>query len=272
MDAAGPRPTSTESVLRFGVFELDLAARELRKSGMRLRLQEQPFQVLAALVEKKGATVTREELRQQLWPADTFVDFDHGLNTAINKLRETLGDSAANPRFIETLPRKGYRFICPVISAASGAGEPVSPARESERQGPLPRVPHGLARTLFLLLQLLYLAFYVAAMANARLIPRIVEELAGLNGVWVLTVVLVTGAIGIAVRLFMISATTFDVRVFPHQFARVFPALCLLDELWALSPFLLWQKIGHGLALACTATLVWLPFAQRTLIRMRSTK
>src|SRR5689334_6239764 len=108
MDAAGPRPVSTESVLRFGVFELDLAARELRKSGVRLRLQDQPFQVLGALVEKRGAIVTREELRLQLWPADTFVDFDHSLNAAINKLREALGDSAATPRFIETLPRKGY--------------------------------------------------------------------------------------------------------------------------------------------------------------------
>src|ERR1051326_720113 len=272
MDAAGPRPTSTESVLRFGVFELDLAARELRKSGIRLRLQEQPFQVLAALVEKKGTMVSREELRQQLLPADTFVDFDHGLNTAINKLRETLGDSATTPRFIETLPRKGYRFIYPVISNASDASESVSPARDSEVQGPLPRVSQGLARTLFILLQLLYLFLYIAAMANARVIPRIVEDLAGLSGFWVLTVVLVTGAIGIAVRLYMISATAFDARVFPQQFARVFPALCLLDELWALSPFLLWEKIGHGLALACTATLVWLPFAQRTLVRMRSTK
>jgi DNA-binding winged helix-turn-helix (wHTH) protein len=81
-------------IVRFGVFELDLAAGELRKNGAKLRLQEQPFQVLALLLERSGGVVTREEMRQKLWPADTFVDFDHSLNTAVNKLRETLGDSA----------------------------------------------------------------------------------------------------------------------------------------------------------------------------------
>ncbi len=99
---------------RFGVFSLDLDAAELRKQGNRIRLQEQPFQVLAMFLERPGEVVTREELRKQLWPADTFVDFDHGLNIAINKLREALGDSAEEPRFIETLPRRGYRFIVKV--------------------------------------------------------------------------------------------------------------------------------------------------------------
>jgi DNA-binding winged helix-turn-helix (wHTH) protein len=158
MDAAGPRPTATESVLRFGVFELDLAARELRKSGLRLRLQDQPFQVLAVLVEKKGAMVTREELRQQLWPADTFVDFDHGLNTAINKLRETLGDSAATPRFIETLPRKGYRFIYPVTSVTSAASGSEAQTIRLKTES-LPPVSRRLAQVLFILLQLLICPF-----------------------------------------------------------------------------------------------------------------
>src|SRR5580693_9390962 len=101
-------------IFRFGVFEVDAASGELRKSGVRLRLQEQPFQVFLLLLERAGEVVTREELRQKLWPADTFVDFDHSLNTIINKLREALGDSAANPRFIETLARRGYRFLAPV--------------------------------------------------------------------------------------------------------------------------------------------------------------
>jgi TolB-like protein/Tfp pilus assembly protein PilF len=98
-------------LFRFGVFEADLAARELRKNGVKLRLQDQPFCVLALLLEHPGQAVTREELRQRLWSADTFVDFDNGLNTAINKIREALGDSAENPRFVETLPRRGYRFL-----------------------------------------------------------------------------------------------------------------------------------------------------------------
>jgi len=104
----------SRSVLRFGVFEVHVRSGELRKQGMRIKLQEQPFHVLIVLLQRPGEVITREELRSQNWPADTFVDFDNSLNTAINKLREALGDSADNPRFIETLPRRGYRFIAPV--------------------------------------------------------------------------------------------------------------------------------------------------------------
>jgi len=102
------------AILRFGPFEVDVRAGELRKQGVRIKLQDQPFHVLTALLRQPGEVVTREALRSQNWPADTFVDFDNSLNTAINKLREALGDSADNPRFIETLPRRGYRFIAPV--------------------------------------------------------------------------------------------------------------------------------------------------------------
>jgi DNA-binding winged helix-turn-helix (wHTH) protein/Tfp pilus assembly protein PilF len=104
------------AILCFGTFELDLRAGELRKKGVRIKLQEQPFQVLTVLLQHPGGVVTREELRSEVWSADTFVDFDNSLNTAINKLREALGDSADSPRFIETLPRRGYRFIAPVTS------------------------------------------------------------------------------------------------------------------------------------------------------------
>jgi TolB-like protein/tetratricopeptide (TPR) repeat protein len=101
----------TPSPLRFGLFEVDFRSGELRKQGVRIRLQEQPLQILAMLLKHPGQVVTREELRTRLWPADTFVDFDHGLNKAMNKLREALGDSADSPRFIETLARRGYRFM-----------------------------------------------------------------------------------------------------------------------------------------------------------------
>src|SRR5437660_1213336 len=105
--------------LRFGVFELDPRAGELRKHGLRVRLQEQPFQVLAMLLELPGEVLTREELQKKLWPADTFVDFDHGLNKAINKIREALSDSADSPRFVETVARRGYRFLAEVKVADS---------------------------------------------------------------------------------------------------------------------------------------------------------
>src|SRR6201997_1089424 len=100
--------------LRFGVFELDLRAGELRKHGLRIRLQEQPFLVVATLLEHPGEVVTREELQKKLWPADTFVDFDHGLNKTINKIRDALSDSAESPRFVETVARRGYRFLVEV--------------------------------------------------------------------------------------------------------------------------------------------------------------
>ena len=100
--------------VRFGVFEADMEAGELRKHGLRLKLSEQPFQILAMLVARPGEVVSREVLRERLWPSDTFVDFDHGLNNAVMRLREVLGDSSDHPRFIETLPRRGYRFIAPV--------------------------------------------------------------------------------------------------------------------------------------------------------------
>ena len=106
--------------LRFGVFEVDLRAGELRKHGMKLRLPEQPFQVLAMLLERPGEIVTREELRNRLWTAETFVDFDHGVNKAVNRIRDALGDSATSPRFVETVARRGYRFIADV-AVAEGA-------------------------------------------------------------------------------------------------------------------------------------------------------
>ena len=111
-----PNPTgnSAAKIVRFGVFAADLAAGELRKNGVRIRLQEQPFQLLALLLERPAEVVTREDLRQKLWPADTFVDFDHSLNTAVNKVREALGDSASSPRYVETLARRGYRFVATV--------------------------------------------------------------------------------------------------------------------------------------------------------------
>ena len=129
------------SRVRFGTFEVDLESGELRRKGVRLKLQEQPFQLLVMFLERPGEVVTREAVRERLWPADTFVDFDHSLNTAIKKLRQVLGDSAENPRFIETLARRGYRFIAPV-GTVEAPSEPMVDARPevaaAERAEPLP--------------------------------------------------------------------------------------------------------------------------------------
>jgi len=105
--------------VHFGTFEADLHAGELRRNGSKVKLQEQPFQVLTLLLERPGSVVTREELQKRLWAADTFVDFDHSLNAAIRRLRDALGDSAENPRFVETVARRGYRFVAPVNGASA---------------------------------------------------------------------------------------------------------------------------------------------------------
>lgn len=123
---------------RFGVFEVDLRAGEVHKDGRKVRLQEQPFQVLAMLLERAGEVVTREDVQKKLWTEDTFVDFEHGLNIAINKIREALGDSAENPRFVETLPKRGYRFIAPVVALDSP-----KPGADAATAAP----PEELART-----------------------------------------------------------------------------------------------------------------------------
>jgi DNA-binding winged helix-turn-helix (wHTH) protein len=113
------------SLIHFGTFELDLEACELRKRGRKIKLQNQPFQVLSMLLEQPGQVLTRDALHKRLWPADTFVDFDRGINKAINRIREALGDDAGSPRFVETLPRRGYRFLATIESPlASRSAQP----------------------------------------------------------------------------------------------------------------------------------------------------
>ncbi|MCP5110634.1 MAG: hypothetical protein GY953_07345, partial [bacterium] len=115
-------------VLRFGIFEVDLRTRALRRNGLKVRLQDQPYRLLTLLLERSGEIVTREELREELWPNDEFGDFDLGLNTAVKKLRQALDDSAASPRWIETVPKIGYRFLAPVEGGSATAPETAPPA------------------------------------------------------------------------------------------------------------------------------------------------
>ena len=265
-------------IARFGIFELDLAAGELRKRGVKLRLQEQPLQVLTALLERAGDVVTREELRQRLWPSDTFVDFDHSLNTAINKVRETLGDLASSPRYVETVARKGYRFIAPVqretvaetaapeterVVAASSSAVSLHP----ELEVPMPH--RGLTRGLFGVIQLMYLIFYLAALFRLHIVLEIGESfLPGWGATTLVAAVMVTAGVGIPLRCYLISAVSFDYQRLGEKFRRIFPWVLALDQLWAVAPFLLIHKIGLGAAFAASAGLLYVPFAERTLIRM----
>ena len=274
-------------IFRFGVFELDGDSGELRREGKEQpRLRDQALQILLTLLARPRTIVTREELHRRLWPSDTFVDFDHGLNTAINQLRNALGDSAANPRFIQTLPRRGYRFIAPVEIAAPAGAAPGSPADSlpgtngaADSATPrrnasllsnaheLPRVSSGIVRTLFSLIQAMYLGFYIASLARLSAVEVILAR-TGNPALPLLVALIVTAAVGIPIRLYLFSGAAFNYRGLSAKFQKLFPFVLLLDELWALAPFLMVPQISMGLALAATAALLYLPFAQRSLLLM----
>lgn len=303
---ADPRPARR---YRFGTFEADAVTAELRRQGIRIRLTGQPFQILLMLLDRPGELLTREQIFAQLWPEGTFVDYEHGVNSAVNRIREALGDTAGNPRFIETLARRGYRFVAPVerigppeaaAPAQPGAGAPKAstpltaldappPTAGSTTAAPLtpaltdeapysrklrilasadelPTAPHRVVRTLFLALQLMYLAFYAGALANLAEIDDLLSALT--RTPHLLTILIVTAAVLIPVRAFVLSATLFHAPAAGAKFLRIWPLLLPLDVFWALSPFLLLHHINFGTALACTALLLYSPFAQRSLILM----
>jgi len=289
---------------RFGLFEADAATGELRRQGIRIKINAQPFQVLCLLLERPGELLTRDEIARDLWPDGTFVDYEHGVNSAINRIREALGDSAANPRFVETLARRGYRFVAPVeriggerdenadsggasvvearleAEADAAAAEPtavsnvadlpVSPTVLSEpilaTPEELPQTSPVLALTFFVSLQLMYLAFYVSALANLSEIDDLLSSVPGSSVSFPLLIV--TAALLIPARAFVVSAFLFGAPRARRQFLRMWPLLAPMDVLWALSPFLLLHHITFGLALACVALLVYSPFAQRSLVLM----
>jgi cholera toxin transcriptional activator len=265
---------------KFGVFEADSSAGELRRQGVRIKLNAQPFQVLSLLLERPGELLTREEISRVLWPDGTFVDYEHGVNSAVNRIREALGDTASNPRFVETLARRGYRFVAPVerigeVVAAPEATTPVTAEDQPETDmldrilaapEDLPKSSHQVVQTLFVLLQLMYVAFYVGALANLAEIDELMSVLPRANEIFILMIV--TAAILIPVRAFVLSAVAFHPPGGRAKILKVWRYLLAFDLLWALSPFLLLHHINFGLALACTALLVYSPFAQRALVLM----
>lgn len=273
-------PLNNVRIAKFGVFEVDFHAAELRKNGTKLRLQGQPFQVLAILLEHAGEPVTREELREKLWASDTFVDFDHSLNTAINKVREALGDSASSPRFVETLARRGYRFIAPVQTVAEPKSksdehatslrpEPAVPPNSLHPELQIPLPNRRLARGLFALIQVMYLIFYIVALFRLHAIDQIADAFLAPHGAMILlAVVMVTAGAGIPLRCYLISAVGFDHKQTGDKFRRIFPFLLGLDQAWAAAPFLMIHELGVGGAFAICAALLYVPFSERTLIRM----
>jgi cholera toxin transcriptional activator len=276
-----PRPARR---YRFGTFEADAATGELRRQGLRIKLSAQPFQVLLMLVDRPGQLLSREDISSELWPDGTFVDYEHGVNSAVNRIREALGDTASSPRFVETLARRGYRFVAPVerIGEPEDLEGPVEPIPSEPVGNPtsgsgftsrilsspqeLPKASHAVVRMLFVLLQAMYLGFYIGALAN---LPEIQELLAVLpKSAELFVLLIVTAAILIPARAFVLSMVLFHAPATGTKFLKMWPFLLPLDVLWSLSPFLLLHHIDFGVALACTALLVYSPFAQRSLILM----
>jgi cholera toxin transcriptional activator len=272
---------------RFGVFEADSTGRELRRQGVRVKLHSQPLQLLFLLLDRPGELLTREEICRELWPDGTFVDYEHGVNSAVNRIREALGDKANNARFIETLARRGYRFVAQVEQIApqkdDSASDPIAEVLEAPAAVPagaqarlldrvlsgpqdLPKSSHAVVQTLFLLLQLMYLGFYVGTLANLAEIKELISALP--HAAEVFTVVIVTAAVLIPVRAFLLCAVLFHAPGMREKFLRLWPFLLALDIVWSLSPFLLLHHIHYGLAVACMTLLVYSPFAQRSLILM----
>lgn len=290
--------TRRARIYKFGTFEADSATGELRRKGLRVRLPSQSFQVLLLLINRAGELVTRDEICRELWPEGTFVDYDHGVNSAINRLREALGDKAGSPRFLETLARRGYRFIAPVehvdAEAASATRRGAQTAelvdaapaphpglimetaevalnvglldRVLARPDDLPRAPHQLVRAFFLVLQAMYICFYIGALAN---LPEVADLISAVGaGTLLYYVILISAAVLIPVRTFLFSAAAFRAPRIGAQFLTLWPFLLVFDLAWSLSPFLLLHHINFGLALACVPFLIYSPFAQRSLVLM----
>ena len=305
---------------KFDDFEADLKAAELRRKGTRLKMQMQPFMVLIALLERPHEVISREELRQRLWPEDTFVDFDHGLNTAMVKLRDVLGDSASNPKYVETIAKRGYRFLGEVVTvidqpkliqprldplkpgqakadlpkktdqlqpalpipesvptppAADGVQRAGMEEAESKRKSwlgvpepELPRASRPTVRVLFSLCQIMYLSFYLSALFRLDRLSQSADTTWSRAGHVVFVVYLVSALLGIAARLYLTTATAFDYHLLAEKYRVLFPALLALDMIWALSPLLIANRIGSGLALGAVVALNYMPYVQRMLMQM----
>src|SRR6266850_696596 len=260
--------------VRFEAFEFDLSTGELQKNGRSIRLQGQPARLLGLLLSRPGELVPRAEIQKALWPDGRFVEFEHAINTAIKKVREALEDDPENPRFVQTLPKLGYRFTAAVeeMDIVVKGDETASAAPENPRHNtPVDdefSIPYpGLSRFLFLLIQTGYIAMYCAALYY---LPALESALitAGFVPVSItLPGLLIVAMCGIAVRFYLFSAVGWHHPAAGRKFLQLFPFVLTLDALWAACPLLAIQTLSPGVALAGVAGMAYLPFAQRTLIR-----
>ena len=288
------------ALLRFEGFELDLRTRELRRDGRLVKMQDLPIKLLALLASRPAELVNREEIEKALWGEDQFVDFEHGINTAMRKVREALGEDPEQPRFIETLPRKGYRFIAAVESVgadgiaggrsdqrmvaatAPEGGHPYTappvlrdltgskvPANDAIATTSPPDflLSRSTARGLFLLVQAGYLTIYFATLYKIDSAEEVLLSVYGLGIQQIVVSIAILAMCGVAVRLYLLTTAGLNHPAAADKFQKLFPVLFLMDAIWAVAPLLLVRKIGIGLALASVAAMAYLPFAQRTLMK-----
>jgi DNA-binding winged helix-turn-helix (wHTH) protein len=265
--------------VRFESFELDFGTGELFKNGNRLKLQDQPARLLILLVSRAGTLVTRDEIQGALWEDGQFVEFEHAINVAVKKIREALDDDPLKPRLIETLPRKGYRFIAAieedqpsvepsaVVSSIVSLQPELKPVEVSADEEMLERefaLPAASARNLFLIVQALYLTVYCLTLINMHDVASVL----GAAGVGWLAAPLLIGAAGsIPVRLYLIFTVGLGHPAAGMKYRRMLPYLMPWDWLWAPSPFLAAPVIGPEWALVLSALLVYPPISQQILMR-----
>jgi DNA-binding winged helix-turn-helix (wHTH) protein len=260
--------------VRFEAFEFDLSTGELHKSGRPIRLQGQPARLLSLLASRPRELVTRAEIQSTLWPDGRFVEFEHAINTAIKKVREALEDDPESPRFVETLPKLGYRFMAPVeeIGAVLKLDQPEPTVAKEQAPGEPANgefsIPYpALTRRLFLLIQICYLTTYCTALYYMPALENALIRIGFVPVGVTFPASLVIAMCGIAIRLYLLSSVGWRHPAAGRKFLRLFPLIFALDALWAACPLLAVPALGAGIALACVVGMAYLPFAQRTLIR-----
>jgi DNA-binding winged helix-turn-helix (wHTH) protein len=280
-------PESKPTRVRFDSFELDCNTGELFKDGSRLKLQDQPARLLILLLSKAGRLVSRDEIQEALWADGQFVEFEHAINVAIKKIREALNDDPLKPRMLETLPRKGYRFIAPVepiespVQSVAVESKVVLPPPETELPPQLRTkvqskdsdeetlerefaLPAASARILFLTVQVMYLTIYSLALIHMYDIASVL----GVAGIgWLATPLLIGAAGSIPVRLYLMFTVGLGHPAAGMKYRRMLPYLMPWDWIWAASPFLAVHTIGPEWALVLSAVLVYPPISQLILMR-----
>lgn len=263
-----------QSRIRFDTFELNLHTGELLREGARIQLQDKPTRLLTLLANRPGELVTRDEIQRELWKDGEFVEFEHGVNTAIRKIRVALEDNPEKPRIIETLPKKGYRFIAmvdvleivPSVKAAEETAPATAPKETPSGESFTLPISVTAARVLFLLAQIPYVASYLAVFYHWDNLDTALIRTFAVPVEWSRPALQILALIGFSVRIYLIGLVGWGHTDAGPRYRKLFPFLLFLDGLWAATPLLV-QAGGPLVSWAGLILMGWLVFGQRTLMR-----